>query len=92
MYKISENQPDEKRQQYIDDAHRTINRALDLKQDDPNVHKWTAVILSAKKRHQTPTEAIKNMTLEKMHLMVSNVTKERRAYSAGTGFCSGRLN
>lgn len=71
LYKLSEQEADPmKREKYLTDAYETLNNALLLKEDDANVHKWMAIVISAMNKQQKATEAIKNLEREKMHLMV----------------------
>lgn len=71
LYKIAEQEPPATREKYLKDAYEVLNKAMRFKETDPNVHKWMAIIISALNENQKkPTENIKNLELEKMHLQV----------------------
>lgn len=90
LYKLSEQEADlMKREKYLADAYETLNNALLLKEDDANVHKWMAIVISAMNKQQKATEAIKNLERERMHLMV---LLQLKFTNIVIFFCSDRWN
>lgn len=70
---MSEQETDEtKRMKRAHDALAVFEKALKLKEDDANIHKWMALILSAINRNERLGERMKNLHREKFHLTVSN--------------------
>lgn len=58
------------RNRYVKEAYNFLNTAMEIKEDDANVHKWMAVIISAITRNESTSEKIKNLEHQKLHLMV----------------------
>lgn len=71
MYKLSERATEEsQRMKYLKEAYGILNKALTIKDDDANVHKWMAVIIAAMARNESTTKKVKQLEREKVHLMV----------------------
>lgn len=83
LYKLSEKENEEsQRMKYIKDAYNFLNKAVKIKEDDANVHKWLAIIISAMAKNWSTGEKIKNLERRKAHLMVDKImnTRTERMY------------
>lgn len=58
----------------IDEAYNLMNTALSVNEENAEVHKWLAIILSIKSSYSNTSARVESSHVIKHHLMVINYT------------------